>query len=61
VFVLSDMPVFKILGFITESISTAELVDSYVELLENLNRKMEIPSTLKEYGVEESDFKSILG
>ncbi len=40
--------------------TTAELVDSYVELLENLNRKMEIPSTLKEYGVEESDFKSNL-
>lgn len=40
--------------------TTAELVDSYVELLENLNRKMEIPSTLKEYGVEESDFKNNL-
>lgn len=40
--------------------TTAELVDSYVELLENLNRKMEIPSTLKEYGVEDSDFKNNL-
>ncbi|HOZ15976.1 MAG TPA: iron-containing alcohol dehydrogenase [Tenuifilaceae bacterium] len=40
--------------------TTAELVDSYVELVENLNRKMEIPSTLKEYGVEESDFKNNL-
>jgi alcohol dehydrogenase class IV len=40
--------------------TTSELVDSYVELLENLNRKMEIPSTLKEYGVKEGDFKNNL-
>ncbi len=40
--------------------TTAELIDSYIELLASLNRKMEIPFTLKEFGVAESDFKANL-
>jgi len=36
--------------------NTSELVESYLQLLNKLNKTMEIPSTLKEYGIAEDDF-----
>ncbi|KEH98518.1 butanol dehydrogenase [Clostridium botulinum C/D str. BKT12695] len=35
-----------------------ELVDSLIELINELNVKLNIPSTIKEWGVSEEDFKS---
>jgi alcohol dehydrogenase class IV len=37
--------------------STEDLVDSYCGLLQDMNRKMDIPLSLKEFGVPEADFK----
>jgi alcohol dehydrogenase class IV len=37
--------------------TTEDLVDSYCELLMEMNRKMDIPLTLKDFGVPEADFK----
>ena len=35
-----------------------ELVDSLIAMIQDMNKKMEIPLTLKEYGVTEEDFKA---
>lgn len=35
-----------------------ELVDSLVEMIKDMNRKMQIPLTLKEYGINEEEFNS---
>lgn len=35
-----------------------ELVDSLTSLIKELNKKMSIPSTLKEYGIDEEEFKA---
>jgi alcohol dehydrogenase class IV len=35
-----------------------ELVDSLTNLIKELNKKMSIPCTLKEYGIDEEEFKS---
>lgn len=35
-----------------------ELVDSLTEMIRELNRKMDIPLTLKEYGIDEEEFKN---
>ena len=35
-----------------------ELVDSLTDLIKGLNKKMSIPSTLKEYGIDEEVFKA---
>lgn len=35
-----------------------ELVDALTDLVKGLNKKMGIPSTLKEYGISEEDFKA---
>jgi alcohol dehydrogenase class IV len=40
--------------------TTDELVNAYVNFLIDLNHKLQIPCTLKEFGVSESDFKSNL-
>lgn len=34
-----------------------ELVDSLINLVKELNKKMQIPATLKEYGIDEQEFK----
>ncbi|EHI97343.1 Alcohol dehydrogenase [Clostridium sp. DL-VIII] len=38
--------------------SDDELVDSLTSLIKELNKKMAIPSTLKEYGIDEEEFKA---
>lgn len=38
----------------------AELTDSLVALIQDMNRKLNIPPTLKEYGVTEEDFNANL-
>ncbi|WML35256.1 iron-containing alcohol dehydrogenase [Clostridium sp. OS1-26] len=38
----------------------AELTDSLVALIQDMNRKLDIPLTLKEYGITEEDFNSNL-
>lgn len=38
--------------------SDSELVDSLVEMIKNMNKDMQIPSTLKEYGIDEGEFKA---
>ncbi|AQS04926.1 iron-containing alcohol dehydrogenase [Clostridium beijerinckii] len=38
----------------------AELTDSLIELINGLNDKLEIPHSMKEYGVTEEDFKANL-
>lgn len=38
--------------------SDDELVESLIAMIQDMNRKMEIPLTLKEYGVTEEDFKA---
>ena len=38
-----------------------ELCASLVEAIKDLNRKLEIPCTLKEYGIDEGEFKDKLG
>ncbi|QGU94198.1 iron-containing alcohol dehydrogenase [Clostridium bovifaecis] len=38
-----------------------ELVDSLIELINNLNERLNIPSTIKEWGVNEADFKEKVG
>lgn len=35
----------------------SELVDSLIEMINNLNVKLNIPATIKEWGVDEADFK----
>ncbi|MDR3596608.1 NADPH-dependent butanol dehydrogenase [Clostridium sp.] len=35
-----------------------ELVDSLTDLIKELNKKMSIPCTLKEYGIDEEEFKA---
>jgi Alcohol dehydrogenase, class IV len=35
-----------------------ELIDSLTAMIQDMNKKMEIPLTLKEYGVTEEDFKA---
>lgn len=35
-----------------------ELVDSLINLVKELNKKMQIPTTLKEYGIHEQEFKN---
>ncbi|AQS08298.1 aldehyde-alcohol dehydrogenase [Clostridium saccharobutylicum] len=35
-----------------------ELVDSLINLVKELNKKMQIPTTLKEYGIDEQEFKN---
>ncbi len=35
-----------------------ELVDAYREMVNELNKKLDIPSTLQEYGISEEDFKA---
>lgn len=40
--------------------SEDELVDSLVEMVKDFNKEMNIPSTLKEFGVSEEDFNSSL-
>lgn len=40
--------------------STEELVDALVNFVRELNKKMEIPRTLKEYGITEEDFDASL-
>ena len=35
-----------------------ELVDSLTEMIKELNKKMDIPLTLKEYGISEEEFKN---
>lgn len=37
-----------------------ELVDALVEFVRGLNKKLSIPSTMKEYGITEEDFKANL-
>lgn len=37
-----------------------ELTDSLTDMIKNMNRKMNIPLTLKDYGISESDFKDNL-
>ncbi|MFD3158198.1 iron-containing alcohol dehydrogenase [Haloimpatiens sp. FM7330] len=34
-----------------------ELIDSLIEMIKDMNKKLNIPSTLKEYGVTEEEFK----
>jgi alcohol dehydrogenase class IV len=36
--------------------SEAELIDALTDLIKDMNKKMGIPSTLKEYGITEEDF-----
>lgn len=38
----------------------AELTDALIEKINELNKKLSIPSSMKEYGVEEDDFKANL-
>lgn len=40
--------------------TTDELVDSYLKLLNSFNKQMNIPSTLKEFGVAQDDFEANL-
>lgn len=40
--------------------SDAQLIDALVEVVEGLKRKMHMSMTLKDYGVDESDFKARL-
>ncbi|MCT8976970.1 iron-containing alcohol dehydrogenase [Clostridium sp. CX1] len=35
-----------------------ELVDALIDMIQDMNKKMDIPLTLKEYGVTEEDFKA---
>jgi len=37
-----------------------ELTDSFIELIKQMNREMNIPQTLKDYGITEEDFKQNL-
>jgi alcohol dehydrogenase class IV len=37
-----------------------ELCDSYIEFIRDFNKKLSIPSNLKEYGIKEDDFKNNL-
>ena len=40
--------------------TTDELVDSLTSMIKEMNKNMNIPSTLKEYGISEEDFKANL-
>ncbi|MGL5381089.1 iron-containing alcohol dehydrogenase [Clostridium sp.] len=40
--------------------TNAELTDSLIEMINNLNTELKIPHTLKEYGVKEDDFNANL-
>jgi len=37
-----------------------ELVDSFIALIDNLNNKLDIPHSMQEYGIEESEFNENL-
>ncbi|MDR0822269.1 MAG: iron-containing alcohol dehydrogenase [Endomicrobium sp.] len=37
--------------------SDAELTDAYIASIQDLNKKLSIPSSLKEYGIDEKEFK----
>ncbi len=37
-----------------------ELCDAYIEFIRNFNKELSIPSTMKEYGIDEADFKQNL-
>jgi alcohol dehydrogenase class IV len=41
-----------------DGLTDDELVDSLTSLIKELNKKMSIPSTLKEYGIDEEAFKA---
>jgi Alcohol dehydrogenase, class IV len=43
-----------------EGNTDAELTDSLIKLIDGLNDKLSIPHSMKEYGVEEADFKANL-
>ena len=43
-----------------EGNTDAELTDSLIKLIDGLNDKLSIPHSMKEYGVEEEDFKANL-
>lgn len=43
-----------------EGKSDAELTDALIKMINTLNDKLNIPHSMKEYGVEESDFKANL-
>jgi alcohol dehydrogenase class IV len=43
-----------------EGNTDSELTDSLIKLINEMNTKLEIPHTMKEYGVEEEDFKDNL-
>lgn len=43
-----------------EGNTDAELTDSLIKLIDGLNDKLSIPDSMKEYGVEEADFKANL-
>lgn len=43
-----------------EGNTDAELTDSLIKLIDGLNDKLSIPHSMKEYGVEEDDFKANL-
>ncbi|MEG2338345.1 MAG: iron-containing alcohol dehydrogenase [Clostridium sp.] len=40
--------------------SDEELVDSLTTLIKDLNKKLEIPQTLKDYGIDEGEFKKMV-
>ncbi|MEG0295077.1 MAG: iron-containing alcohol dehydrogenase [Clostridium sp.] len=40
--------------------TNVELTDSLIEMINDLNTKLEIPNSMKEYGVEEDEFKKNL-
>ncbi|WP_436513006.1 iron-containing alcohol dehydrogenase [Clostridium thermobutyricum] len=43
-----------------EGNTDSELTDSLINLINEMNTKLEIPHTMKEYGIEEEDFKNNL-
>ena len=40
--------------------SNSELTDSLIDFIDNLNKELNIPSSMKEYGVKEDEFKANL-
>jgi len=43
-----------------EGNTNAELTDSLIKMIDEMNEKLSIPHSMKEYGVEEADFKANL-
>lgn len=43
-----------------EGSTDAELTDAYISFIQDLNKKLGIPATLKEYGISEEDFNANL-